>query len=204
MNFWFVFIIPYYNYGHSCSFHPKQTKQDLFFIAHCRCILQDVQKCEVFRSLPAPTKGLIGISASRQLPVSKNYWKKYHGSKNDNQKFGRKIPIIKKKLKKYQNWYFFEILQLQPTSNLFRAPIGLELGQETLLIWAHGGGHQSEVLAKKKVTDGWGMRSSPGKSLPYLKLKAKAHKNRPGTKRKVVFQTSIFRGYVSFREGKCG
>ena len=38
-----------------------------------------------------------------------------------------------------------------------------------------------------------------------LKLtEGKAPENRPGPNRKVVFQPSIFRGYVSFREGKKG
>ncbi len=37
--------------------------------------------------------------------------------------------------------------------------------------------------------------------LPSLKLTAKAPENRPKPNRKVVFQPSIFRGYVSFREG---
>ena len=39
------------------------------------------------------------------------------------------------------------------------------------------------------------------KPLPSLKLTANAPENRPGPKRKVVFQPSIFRCYVSFREG---
>ncbi len=38
--------------------------------------------------------------------------------------------------------------------------------------------------------------------LPSLKLTANAPENRPKPNRKVVFQPSIFRGYVSFREGK--
>ena len=37
--------------------------------------------------------------------------------------------------------------------------------------------------------------------LPSLKLTAPAPENRPCPKRKLVFQTSIFRCYVSFREG---
>jgi len=34
-----------------------------------------------------------------------------------------------------------------------------------------------------------------------LKLKTKAPRNFTGPKRRVVFQPSMFRGYVSFREG---
>ena len=41
----------------------------------------------------------------------------------------------------------------------------------------------------------------PLQVLPSLKLIAKAPENRPKPNRRVVFQPSIFRGYVSFREG---
>ena len=40
------------------------------------------------------------------------------------------------------------------------------------------------------------------RSLPSLKLTAKAPENRPKPNRKVVFQASIFRGYISVRDGK--
>ena len=39
-----------------------------------------------------------------------------------------------------------------------------------------------------------------GGRLPSLKLTAKASENRPGPKRKLVFQPSIFQVNVSFRE----
>ena len=42
---------------------------------------------------------------------------------------------------------------------------------------------------------------APLKGLPSLKLTAKAPENRPGPKRKFLFQPSIFRGYVKLREG---
>ncbi len=39
-------------------------------------------------------------------------------------------------------------------------------------------------------------------SVHSLKLTANASENRPGSKRKVMFQPSIFQCYDSFREGK--
>ncbi len=56
-------------------------------------------------------------------------------------------------------------------------------------------GTQSASLPKKETPH------EKSQDLPSLKLTAKTHKNRPKPNRNVVFQPSIFRDYVSFREG---
>ena len=57
---------------------------------------------------------------------------------------------------------------------------------------------QLKIHSKRTVLAGFSTKDA---YIHSLKLTAKAPENRPGPNRKVVFQPSIFRCYLSFREG---
>ena len=59
-----------------------------------------------------------------------------------------------------------------------------------------------DLFQGQDVDLSFGLEALGADGLPFLKLTAKAPENRPGPKRKLAFQPSIFRGYVSFRECK--
>ena len=78
-----------------------------------------------------------------------------------------------------------EMWSFHPSYNLTFSPLGVP--------WTVG--------CMKKVIWNWGVESLSCSIELHLPKTNVAPENRPGPKRKLVFQLSIFRGYVSFRGG---